>query len=175
LYYKKKNRSCKCNCRAILFDTGKVVITGCEKQSDVNIAAERIQALFSDEVMHDKDYTSGTSTERFRARREKIIQAAYIEFTGWYTLPNASSSPTIDDEITIDYLLKGFKRQLIRKHEISFGKDADVDPFLKACRYGEKDNVKFMIQVDPRNVQLALDSKEKFGVEIMKILKENNF
>lgn len=171
---KKKNRSCKCNCRAILFDTGKVVITGCEKQSDVNIAAERIQSLFSDEGMHDKDYCSGTSTERFRARREKIIQAAYIEFTGWYTLPNAPveiSQQDDEDEITIDYLLKGFKRQLIRKHEISFSKDSEIDPFIKACRYGERENVKFMIELEKDNVELALKSKEKFASEITKLLK----
>lgn len=166
---KKKNRSCKCNCKAILFDTGKVVITGCERHRDVNIAAERIQALFSDEGMHDKDYTAGTSTERFRARREKIIEAAYIEFTGWYKPPNTTDM-NLMEEMTIEYLLKGFKRQLIRKHEISYSKDSHLDPFIKACKYGEKDNVEFMIQVDGRNVELALKSKEKFPAEIMKIL-----
>jgi TATA-box binding protein (TBP) (component of TFIID and TFIIIB) len=166
---KKKNRSCKCNCRAILFDTGKVVITGCETQSDVNIATQRIQDLFLDDDMHDKEYMEGSSTERFRARREKIIKAAYIEFTGWYTTPNVVQT-TMEDDITIDYLLKGFKKQLVRKHEISFGKDLDVEPIIKACRAGQKENVEFLLKVDPNYAKVALESGEKFSNEIMKLL-----
>lgn len=38
---RKKNKSCECNCRALVFDTGKMIITGCETISQVSNDAER--------------------------------------------------------------------------------------------------------------------------------------
>jgi TATA-box binding protein (TBP) (component of TFIID and TFIIIB) len=77
---KKKNRSCQCNCRASVFDTGKVNIAGCVNLHDLHIAKYRVEAVLSDPDFLAKDIEPG-KRERYHYRRRKILE--YVEFVGF--------------------------------------------------------------------------------------------
>jgi len=162
---KKKNKSCKCNSRVLLFDTGKTVYTGCKTLADVNRSADLVQTLLLDINLHEKE---AIEQDRFNARRKKILDAAYIEFAGFRqtnrTVINTTNS-------SFDILMNQ-----IKKHKSSKKKEGDdeegeiTDLFIKACKWKQIENVGLLATNE--KVKNALESEIEFDSEIMKILEQ---
>ena len=177
---KKKNNSCKCNIRVLLFDTGKYVETGCTDIQSLLLGAQSIQNSFADDIYKDQHDDDGVN--RFEARKQKIKESAYLEFAGWRTYKKTTITNTSSN--TMDTLFKGLKRKPKKKHvrmihEEDREENEILAPFLKACKYGQFDNVKFMASYDRGAVKDALnycdDNSDIFNKKIMTILMENDF
>ena len=151
---KKKNKSCKCNARVLLFDTGKAVFTGCKSLSDINQIRFRIEELMSDEIFHDKD-DEPTRKDRFESRREKIVKAAYVEFVGWTRPPTKKAAVQQQDPVVgiYNYVETAMKK---KKRVIEDDPLQDELPLVKACKLKQYDNVKFIASFDDEQVLEAL-------------------
>jgi len=147
---KKKNRSCVCNCRVVLFDTGKMIITGCRDLASIDESKNLVRLLLQDPRMQD------TSEElprhlRFDARREKMLEGARLEFAGF----TKKKRVAIDEEILIDYE-DNDDTTSVTPTQIPI-----ADPFVRACVEGQVDNVKFILSYDTSGVQRAIDYIEQ--------------
>lgn len=132
----KKNKSCGCNCRALIFDSGKIVITGCKTTNGVNKARRRIHLLLEDEDVHDKSGSILPKNLRFDARRKKLLD--WVEFAGWMGTPVAREE---DEDNYLEYLLKGVpKRQKLDP-------DDKLTPLERARKLGQVENVRFLEQI----------------------------
>ena len=69
---KKKNKPCKCQATALLFDSGKIVITGCTYLEDINKTHYLLHQFLSDESLHEKSGQLPRNM-RFEERRKKNI------------------------------------------------------------------------------------------------------
>ncbi len=124
----KKNKSCACNCRALIFDSGKVVITGCKDTYSVALARDRIRMLLGEEELQDRSGVIVPKNLRFQSRRRKML--AYVEFAGWVGMPKR-------EEKLLPGLLQGVKKR---------AKIANPDhlcPLELARVFGQTENVIF--------------------------------
>ncbi len=157
---KKKNKSCKCTSRVLLFDTGKAVFTGCKSLSDVNITRQRIQELLIDTDFHDKD-DEPMRKKRFESRREKIIKAAYVEFLEWKK-PKRISEPIPTNDPVFEYL----------KPQKQIKRTRDNLPIINACISGQYENVAFIASFDEDQLQAALEFVHKYPNDVTEEILE---
>ncbi len=152
---KKKNKSCKCNSRVLLFDTGKAVFTGCKSLDDVNKTRYIIEQLMSDTDFHEKD-DEPTRKDRFESRRDKIIKAAYVEFVGWARPPSKRIKHD-DDPVSavFDYVEGRTKKG--KTTAVSSGAVSTVAPIITACKLDQLENVTFLASCDHDQLLEALD------------------
>jgi TATA-box binding protein (TBP) (component of TFIID and TFIIIB) len=184
---KKKNKSCKCNLRVLLFDTGKYVATGCIDTQSILHGANIIKNIFSDDTYKESSSSLlSNSMSKFELRKEKIKAAAYIEFAGYRsykktTIHEANKTTAITTN-NIDSLLKGLKKVPKKKGVKVIDEEEEAEellmtPFLKACKYDQFDNVKFLSSYNKEAARDALNycelNEETFPKRIMTILKQN--
>jgi hypothetical protein len=88
---RKKNKSCECNCRALVFDTGKMIITGCETISQVHQANTLLQQFFIEnrDLLEDRVELPDRK-DRFQARHLRAIN--FVELIQ----PNANKDNLLD-------------------------------------------------------------------------------
>lgn len=131
---RKKNKSCKCNCRALIFDTGQIIITGCDTLQNLNLARYRIVSILENEDLHDRDVV--VRGRNFESRREKIIKAAYVEFVGWTKPPTAKN----DEENLIERLLGAHVKPIA-----TWSNELDsLVPLERARKWLQKQNIEFL-------------------------------
>ena len=159
---KKKNASCKCTCRALIFDTGKMVLAGCKSIAGMNKAFELIKMLFEDDQLHDKA-AEPSKSQRFQARRQKIMDAC-LESVEWKR--NRTKVVAICDDITIENLLSMLptkKQKRGREIPKEFPEEEEEqsdnvieEAFVRAAVWGQVLNVHHMASYDTRYVEKAL-------------------
>lgn len=153
----KKNRACECNCRALIFDSGKIVITGCKTVQDVYKSRERIHYLFADEELQDKEGRVLPKHVRFAARRQKLLEQ--VEFAGWVKEPSAAPPPGAEALGSLfDQLLFGVK--LPKRQAISSSPSSSFPPFITACQLGQVENAKFILSHDPSVLKEAWNNED---------------
>lgn len=147
---------CRCNCRAIIFDTGQVVVIGCKDIVSLNMCLSRIRLLFSDT---DMTTTSTTTT-------------AEIEFGGFVGGGSGAAASTTTTT-SIDVVLRSLKRQLTRKTTLEKDKDPKMPVLVKGCKYNQLENVKFMaeIQTDVEIAEAIAYCKNNIDIVDNKILE----
>lgn len=138
----KKNRSCDCNARVLLFDNGNFLITGCKTIKGVQLARSRIKFLLSDEDLHDKSGQIIPKHLRYKHRRKKCL--GIIEFAGW------SGTQKKKDKTLINGVSFRFYS--------SYGKDGHENdpPLVRACKRHQPDNVRHILSIqDFKDLQQA--------------------
>lgn len=125
----KKNKSCACNCRALIFDSGKVVITGCKDTQSIALARERIRMLLGEEDLQDRSGVVVPKNLRFQSRRRKML--AYVEFAGWVGAPKK-------EEQILPSLLQGVKKRA------KLDNPKQLTPLEWARALGQTENVTFL-------------------------------
>lgn len=125
----KKNKSCACNCRALIFDSGKVVITGCKDTYSVALARDRIRMLLGDEELQDRSGLVLPKNLRFQSRRQKLL--SFVEFAGWVGAPKK-------EEMLLPALLQGVKKRA------KIENPQKLNPLELARLLGQVENVKFL-------------------------------
>jgi len=160
---KKKNKSCKCNSRVLLFDTGKAVFTGCKTLDDVNKTRFIIEQLMSDTEFHEKE-DEPIRKDRFESRREKIIKAAHVEFVGWAKPPTAASKRRAagdgDPVAAVFDFMEGRKVPATKKRAAmasAVAASSEVAPIITACKLDQLDNVSFLASCDRDQLLEALE------------------
>lgn len=81
----KKNRSCACTCKALIFDSGKIVIAGCKTTTEVRIGHDLVVDLCDEGEFQEQNLTFIPKHLRFNARKKKALDA--IEFDCWQGTP----------------------------------------------------------------------------------------
>lgn len=159
---RKKNGSCVCNARALIFDSGKVVMTGCKRMEDITLTRKRIQNLLSDEVFQDKAEPLPRN-ERFEARRRKLLEANQVEFSGFTRPPPLKKRGLEEEQREADekLIVRKFKNKRTRLADL----DEHLHPFVKACLWNQVENVAFMAEYDRTHVRKALEEMEKLAPE----------
>lgn len=153
---KQTNESCQCTCRALIFDTGKMVLAGCKSVEGMNKAFELIKSLFEDESLHDKS-CEPAKAQRFQARRQKIIDAC-VDSVEWKKRRNNAKVISVCDEITIENLLKILpSNNNNKKAKVDDHESLDIEEaFVRAAVWGEIHNVKHIAAYDTRYIDKAL-------------------
>lgn len=124
---------CRCNCRAIIFDTGQVVVIGCKDVVSLNLCLSRIRLLFADTDM--------------TRQHPPIAEIEFGGFVGGGGAANSAASTGTRTNTSIDVVLKTLKRQLTRKTTLEKDKDPGMPILVKACKYNQLENVKFMAEI----------------------------
>lgn len=160
---KKKNKSCKCNSRVLLFDTGKAVFTGCKSLDDVNKTRYIIEQLMSDDIFREKE-DEPTRKDRFESRREKIIMAAHVEFVGWARPP--TKRIRLEDPVAsvFDYVeslgksatARAVARTAKKAPVTTIATTGTVAPIITACKLDQLENVSFIAACDTDQLLDAL-------------------
>lgn len=152
--HKKKTKSCKCNCSVLVFDTGKMIIAGCKSIPELNLAIHRIDLFFENEDLRD-DQDELAKKDRFENRRRKKM-VNYIEFAGWSDKIKKNIGNGEDQEYSMfDRLTSHIKPPTGKKRPLE--NKEDLDPFIKACKLEQFDNMKFILSYDVSKVNEALD------------------
>lgn len=154
----KKNKSCGCNTTCVIFDTGRVNITGCKDFGDVNLANHRVRALLEDDEFHDNDKEL-PKHERFEARRQKVLNAR-MQFDILEEKPKQKRTKT---ESTHEADMRTIKRKYKNKKLKTV--DESLHPFVNACLLGQVENVEFILGFDDSHVLEALEEMEKVSPE----------
>jgi len=169
---KQANASCQCTCRALIYDTGKMVLAGCKSVEGMNKAFDLIKTLFEDEQLHDKS-CEPSKAQRFQARRQKIIDAC-LESVEWKRRRSAKVI-SLCDEITIDNLLKILPN---KKTKVQDDEEDDLDieeAFVRAAVWGEIYNVKHMASYDMRYIDKAIKNVDDHEMrQLLLSLKASN-
>jgi TATA-box binding protein (TBP) (component of TFIID and TFIIIB) len=160
----KKNRSCKCNSRAVVFDTGKVNMMGCYTLQDLNLSYQRLTALF-DECDFDEEKPLVPRSERFKARKQKVLEQ--------------TEKKRVKTKVDLDIpalTKKYYKKKPKLSHATSL---LELDPFILACVTGQFENVQIMLPYSLEKIKPALMhmrelDREDRNEEIMALLTENN-
>lgn len=170
---RKKNGSCACNSRALIFDSGKVVMTGCKNMEDIALTRLRIRALIEDDTFLDHNDPLPRK-QRFEARRKKLLQAAeQVEFCGsTRVIPEKRSRDEEDWEAETKVIRRKYKNKKSRTAA------EDLSPFVKACVWGQEENVAFILSYDQSQRAEALREMEKLSPEdrnenVMKMLQSH--
>lgn len=157
---KKKNKSCACNCRALIFDTGNVVITGCKNLEDVKLSKKLIGMLLDDPDLHNKE-EEPAKKDRSLKRREKIIKSSCIEFIGW------------KEEVSLFDMVQPIKKN---GKKITPLPTNNNPPIINACKQKQVDNVKFIASFDSKQARLAVEYLQKnpndLTEDMMKLLED---
>jgi hypothetical protein len=134
----------------LLFDTGKLVITGSRTIADVNTALYLLTALFSDEQFQSKQPLL-PSYKRYEARLESLQSS--IKFEGYATRGRKAVNP-VKREAPVVSPFTHLKRRKID----ALPDDCDTTEklFLEACRRNHLDYVRLFVQCIPGLVPLAL-------------------
>lgn len=164
---RKKNKSCACNSRALLFDTGQVVMTGCRVMSDINLTKHRIQTLMEDEDFHEKD-AQLPKHQRFEARRQKILRSSFVETMAPTEKQREKRQRNEND---------ADGKMIMRKFKFQFTTPQVDEPFVQACITGQVANVAFMLPfcgkyVDEALRQLHNMSPEDVNPEVLSLLEK---
>jgi len=133
---KKGTRNCRCNVKVVIFDSGKIIITGNRSVHDVNTAMTLLKNLFSDSK-YQADTKQVEKRKRFQARRALLLSNVrdYIEFSG---VNNCTKPP-----------VSVFEALSARKH-----KKRKVDnPIAYACEMGQVENIQLFLQTNPAEVR----------------------
>lgn len=147
---KKRNKSCDCNAKSLIFDTGKVVITGCKNIHDLNLSFHRICSLLDQNTdMHETDELLPRN-QRFKARQQKMLvqhqQKTQVE------MDHTTSA--------IDYI----DRKYQKKRAIAQVEDETLlamHPFVRACVLGQVENTHHMLELYPDLRDQALEAISK--------------
>lgn len=129
---------CRCNCRAIIFDTGQVVVIGCKDIVSLNMCLSRIRLLFADTDMTRQHPPTEIEFGGFVGSKSGCAAFGTTASTN----KNGTNTKT-----SIDFVLKGLKRQLTRKTTLEKDKDPNLPVLVKGCKYNQLDNVKFMAEI----------------------------
>lgn len=141
---KKRNKSCDCNAKSLIFDTGELVITGCKTIHDLNLCYHRISSLLEqDQTLHETDALLPRN-QRFEARRQKML------------VHHKKTKITIDVVTPVSYVDQKFKNK-IKKQQTLDPEVLELHPFIRACVLGQTDNVEFMLPFYPTLRNEALD------------------
>ncbi len=159
----KKNRSCKCNSRAVVFDTGKVNIMGCYTIRDLNLSYHRLVSLFDNCNDFDETEPLAPRADRFAARKQKILTQA--------TKKRVKTNVDLD----VPALTRKYYKKRPRQMEV----DEELDPFVAACIKGQIHNVRVLLPysrklVKPAIMQMRQMDREERNAEIMDLLDEHN-
>ncbi len=156
---KKKNKSCKCNSRVLLFDTGKAVFTGCKSLEDVNKTRFIIEQLMSDTEFHEKA-DEPIRKDRFESRREKIIKAAYVEFVGWARPPTKRVKLADGQDDPVAAVFDFIEGRKVGKKKTAAAAAAAAavvaSPIISACKLDQLENVSFLASCDHDQLLEAL-------------------
>lgn len=136
---KKKNGSCNCNARVLIFDNGNFLITGCKTISDIQLTRARIHFLLSDEDLHDKSGRIIPKHLRYKYRRQKCL--GLIEFAGW--------SGAQKSEIP---LIQGVSFRFYKSYKDEYENDP---PLVRACKRHQTENVRFILSIDQSDIEQA--------------------
>lgn len=169
---KKKNKSCKCNLRVLLFDTGKCVETGCTDLNSLLLGASILRNIFIEDTFKETSLSNSNNNNRFEQRKQKIKDAAYLEFAGWRNNIKKKKEDNTDAVITIEGLFKGLKK-MPKKRLKTEEESNDCPVFVKACKDGMIERVKFFSEFDKKAILEALKYEDMFDKHVMKILKEH--
>jgi len=130
---KKNDGTCTCCVRALVFDSKKFIITGSKTVQAAMKARHIIIELFDEESLQDHSVYD-QSLNNFQKRKQKILEAAEIEFTG-----GIKQEPKREDT-AIDKILKGIKFV----HEQINEEDMSLEPLQKAKKYNQIENIKLL-------------------------------
>ena len=168
---KKKTKSCRCNCSVLVFDTGKMIIAGCKSTAELNLAIHRIVLFFENEDLRD-DEDELAKKDRFENRRKKKM-INHIEFAGWSDKIKKKNGQASDLSL-FDTLMTNIKPGKKRSLENT----EDLDPFIKACKLEQFDNVKFILSYDHSKVDEALNylynHVPEINMDIINLLKNSS-
>jgi TATA-box binding protein (TBP) (component of TFIID and TFIIIB) len=147
---KKRNKSCNCNSKSLIFDTGKMVITGCKNTHDLNLSFHRISSLLDQNTdMHETDELLPRN-QRFKARQQKML-----------VQHQQKTQVKMDNNIsTIDYI----ERKYQKKRPIAQVEDETLltmHPFVRACVLGQIENTRHMLGFYPGMRGEALEAISK--------------
>jgi TATA-box binding protein (TBP) (component of TFIID and TFIIIB) len=151
---KKKNRSCDCNCRVVLFDTGKMIITGCKDLNGIAVSKSRVRLLMMSEPSLQDNTEELPRNLRFQARREQMLKAAMLEFAGFRSKRKLDEEDDILTEVVP-------KTTTVTKRRKPAKTVSELDPFIKACVDGQLENVQFILSYDTSGAQKALEYIEQ--------------
>lgn len=149
---KKRNKSCDCNAKSLIFDTGELVITGCKNIHDLNLCYHRISSLLEqDETLHETEEMLPRN-KRFEARRQKMLVHHKK------TQISVNTTGTSIEQVQQKYQNK------IKKRPLDPEEDQDLltmHPFVRACVLGQVENVEYLLPLYPALRAEALDAMEK--------------
>jgi TATA-box binding protein (TBP) (component of TFIID and TFIIIB) len=120
---KKKNKPCRCRSTVLIFDTGKIVITGCRSFENINKTLYLLNILLSDCSMQDQS-AEIPRHQRFEERRRKLVDLIEID-------PKALTKMDLQTYLQDVRPVKRYKRE-----EGSF--------MELAKKRGQEENVKFL-------------------------------
>lgn len=156
---KKKNKSCECNSRALIFDSGRIVITGCKTMEAVNQTQQLIFDFLCEEEFQDHSGVLIPRHLRYEARRRKCL--GIIEFAGWKKTLSSSEEKEDQEEVNFwDSILSGVSFRFFNHRKTPHMHRYDDEPFLKACKLEQVENVKTMASWDEDYVKKAYEYKE---------------
>lgn len=156
----KKNMSCDCNVRVVIFDTGKVNIPGCKRFRDVQLANKLLRDLVEDEDFHDSTKQLPRS-QRFEARRQKILKAKrYLDVEDFIRKPKAKLTKR---ESTYNADMTAIRRKFKTKKLKTV--DTTLPPLVNACLLAQVANVEWILSYDRSQVDQALVEMGKIAPE----------
>jgi TATA-box binding protein (TBP) (component of TFIID and TFIIIB) len=179
---KRKNKSCDCNARLLLFDSGTIVITGCKDLQGVNLSKHLIQTLLGQDKAYLETDSELPKHLRFEARRKKLLASSFVEFDGLSkrggkrklsSQPNKRKAPVALEDLT---RMLPTKRRPSAKPDVAFEKETNA--FVRACLLGQTKNVQFMLSLNsehPRRQEAlekirALDRTNTEHAKIVRLL-----
>lgn len=143
----KHTTSCACNSTCLVFDSGKLVVTGVSNCSHVVAICDRIRLFFSGkDELHDHSQEVPRHM-RFNHRTMRKLQQLEVDFIGTYNVSKIASE-------SAENILK---RITDRTHAISsLPLDTELPPIFQACDAGQVDMVRFLVSINP-NARTLVD------------------
>ena len=179
----KPEEKCRCTCRTLIFDSGKVVVTGGQSIPDVNQVFFFIKNLARDYVDTED---SVPKEQRFAHRFGKILQNGYGQKLAEPKVKKRKKKQKTnsveednrlleaDEAMALVVMEGGTKDNMITHKRLRYHGDYDksVTPFMKACDLGQYENVKTLLELDPSMAKVK-DSAGRTALDRLFLLNEN--
>jgi TATA-box binding protein (TBP) (component of TFIID and TFIIIB) len=137
---KRKNKpaeSCKCNSTCLVFDSGKIIITGIHDHTKAAQVCDAVRLFFTDHQNLKNNNKELPRNMRWKDRNAQKLSELEVDFIGTYRGPTESA----------EKMLEKMPTKRIKAH-------GALAPIFEACDAGQLAMVEFTLKLDPSAAQL---------------------
>lgn len=158
---------CQCKVKLLIFDTGRIIITGARSVRDINQVFYRFKAIAPSYVDEKEELPRN---ERYQARIKSLLEDKNVGAIP-QALVEVDDDEEKEDEELLEIMTKTRKKRLKRAR--TDGSETE-STFFRACLEGQEPNVRFMLSINGAQHLEERDDKGKTALERLEEIPEKD-